>query len=89
MASSCSQSRVRRGEPLPRVTLVPMTGSHINGEDEESCKFRTMLNFLLGMGGGLEGDGMPRDVLRVVLDLLMPPWDPLRKRGSAEPPQQT
>jgi len=24
---------------------------------------------------------MPRDVFRVVLDLLMPFWDPLRRKG--------
>jgi hypothetical protein len=31
---------------------------------------------------GPEGKGMPRDVFRTVLDLLMSAWDPLR-RGVA------
>ena len=31
------------------------------------------------MGGGPKGEGMPRDVFRVVLDLVMPFWDPLRR----------
>jgi hypothetical protein len=71
------------------LTLVPVTGGHTDIEDEEeSGKFRTMLNFLLGIGGGPEGGGMPRDVFRVVLDLLMPAWDPLRKCGGAGAPVQ-
>jgi len=41
-----------------------------------------MLAFLVGMEGGPKGGGMPRDVFRVVLDMLMPTWDPLR-RGVA------
>jgi len=86
---SCLQFRVTRGEPLPRLALIPATNDHTNGEDEEEGrKFRTMLTFLLGMRGGSEGDGTPRDVFRVVLDLLMPVWDPLRKRGGAGPPVQ-
>jgi len=32
---------------------------------------------------------MPRDVFRVVMDLLMPTWDPLgRKNAGAEPSVQ-
>jgi len=86
---SCLQYRVTRGEPLPRLALMPATNDHTNGEDEEEGrKFRTMLTFLLGMGGGPEGNGMPRDVFRVVLDMLMPVWDPVRKRGGAGPPVQ-
>ena len=36
--------------------------------------------FVLGMKGGWENMGMPRDVFRVVMDLLMPSWDPLRRK---------
>ena len=80
-----------QGQPLPGVALQPVPGGQADGEDEdevEARKFRTMLDFLLGMGGGPKGDGMPRDVFRAVLDLLMPAWDPLRKRGGAGLPLQ-
>ena len=48
-------------------------------EDEESRKLRTLLAFLIGMQGGPEGEGMPRDVFRVAMDLLMPSWDAFRR----------
>ena len=41
-----------------------------------------MLAFLLGIDGGPENTGMPRDVFRVVLDLVMPSWDPLRREKT-------
>ena len=63
---------------MPQVTL--------NGdedEEEERRKLRVTMAFICG----LEREGMPRDVFRVVLDLLMPSWDPLRRRSdSAEQP---
>jgi hypothetical protein len=37
-----------------------------------------MLGFLLGLEGGPVGEGMPRDVFVVVMDLMMPSWDPLQ-----------
>ena len=80
-----------QGQPLLGVALVPVAGGQLDSEDEdedEGRKFRTVLAFLLGMEGEPEGDGMPRDVFRVVLDLLMPVWDPLRKRGRAGLPLQ-
>jgi len=40
-------------------------------------KLATTLVFLVG----LEWVGMPWDVFWVVLDLLMPAWDPLRRKG--------
>ena len=50
MAPSCMQVRVVRGETLPRIILSPAAGHHTDGEDEEEDrKFRTMLNFLLGL----------------------------------------
>ena len=63
-----------RGQPLPRMALSPVTG----GQDEGGRKLRRMVAFLFGMEGGPEGEGMPRDVFRVVLGLLMPSWNPLR-----------
>jgi len=74
------QGRVARGEPLPQVAVVPVTGGDKRAKKRR--QFRTMLAFLVGMRVGPEGKGMPRDVFRVVLDLLMPTWDPLR-RGVA------
>lgn len=79
------QGRVTRGEPLPCVELMPVESSHTEGADEEDRKLRTTLAFVVGMEGGFTAYGMPRDVFRVVLDLLMPSWDPLRKRrGSGQ-----
>jgi len=69
--ASYLQGRVARGQPLPSVALAPVT----DGENKD--ELRTTLAFLVGMEGG----GMPRDVFRVVLDLLMPFWDPLRRKA--------
>ena len=79
MAPAYLQNRVPQDLPLPRVMLAPAA------DDEEERKFRTMVAFLLGMGGGPKGEGMPRDVFPVVLDLLMPSWDPLRRKPGAGP----
>ena len=32
--------------------------------------------------GGPGNAGMPTDMFRLVLDMLMPSWDPLRRRGA-------
>lgn len=34
------------------------------------------------MGEGPDGVGMPRDVFRVVLDILIPIWDPLKRKNA-------
>jgi hypothetical protein len=68
------------GLPLPRAALAPLRGGQADGEDEdeeEGRKLRTTLAFMCGLGR----ESMPRDVFRVVLDLLMPPWDPLRRKA--------
>jgi len=74
VAPSCLQSGVARDEPLPRLALTPVTVQQNNDEDdgEEGHKFRILVAFVLGMEGGWENMGMPRDVFRVVMDLLMP-----------------
>lgn len=46
-------------------------------DDEKRRKFHSLVAFLFGMGGGSKGEGMPRDVFLLVLDFLMPSWDPL------------
>jgi len=77
---SCLQGRRVQGQRSPFVTLFPATGGQT--DEEEACKFRSMIAFLLAMEGGPKGEGMPyamRVVFRVVLDLLMPAWDPLRR----------
>ena len=38
----------------------------------EARKLRILMGFLLGVEGGPDGVGMPRDVFPVVLELLMP-----------------
>lgn len=58
--------------------MAPLTVGEHDEEEEEGRNLRTLLAFLAGMEGG----GMPRDVFRLVMDLLMPKWDPLR-RGVA------
>ena len=76
--SSCMKERTAT---VPRIALVPVAGG-FHDENERYCKLQSMVAFLLGMKGGSKGEGMPRDVFRVAMDLLMPPWDPLR-RGVA------
>ena len=72
------QGRSVRRKPLPGVALAPVTDGE-NDEDEKAHrKLRTTLAFLTG----LEGADMPRDVFRVMLDLLMPTWDLLRHKGA-------
>lgn len=78
-APSFLVGRVADGLPLPHVALASVTTNEQNAGEEEGekdCKLRTNLAFMCGV----EREAMPRDVFRVVLDLLMPSWDPLRKR---------
>lgn len=72
-----AQCRVARGQPLPSVALAPVTDSENAGDEKGARQFRTAMAFLVGM----DGVGMPRDEFRVVLDLVMPFWDPLRRKG--------
>ena len=70
---------------MPRVALTPLTDEQTNGEDqeeEETRKLRSTLAFLCGVGR----KDMPRDVFRVVMDLLMPSWDPLRRKNAGTGP---
>ena len=83
VAPSCLQA-----QSLPRIALAPPMDDH-NGEEkdeeewEEICKLCTTLALVCG----LERGGMPRDVFRVVMDLVMPAWDPLgRKNVDTAPP---
>jgi len=70
------------------VELVPpMTDCH-NDDERGACKLRTTVALFLEMEGGPEGEGMPRDVSRLVLDMLMPVWDPLRRNTDVSPSQQ-
>lgn len=61
-----------------------MTDCH-NDDERAACKLRTTVAFLLGVEGGPEGEGMLRDVFRVVLDMQMPMWDPLRRNTDVSP----
>jgi hypothetical protein len=88
VAPCCLQARVVQGQPLPRIALAtPMDGQNDGEEDEEdweeSRRLRTALAFMCGFGR----EGMPRDVFRVVLELLMPHWDPLRRKNAGAVPQ--
>jgi hypothetical protein len=76
---SCLQARLAGRHPLPVVGLVPLTDGQVDGEDdEEGRKLRTTLAFMCGLGR----EAMPRDVFRVVMDLLMPFWDPHRRKDA-------
>lgn len=66
-----------RDEPLPEVVVAPLPAGQNDEDEEEGRKYHTLLAFMLGMEG--EGERMPRDVFRLVMDMLMPVWDPLRR----------
>jgi len=72
-------------QPLPRVTLAPLVDGQNDEVEQEGRTLRKTLAFLTGMGGG----GMPRDVLRIVIDLISPSWDPLRRAGPGGGEQHT
>ena len=76
------QRRVAQGRPLPHVALAPVVGKQkkrgADKEGEEARKLRTALGFMWG----LEREGMPRDVFRTVMDLVVPSWDPLRRKNA-------
>jgi len=64
--SSFAKGRVECGLPLPGVALARVA----DGENNDELRFMAFLT-------GVEGGGMPRDVFRIVVDFVMPPWDPL------------
>jgi hypothetical protein len=80
------QKRMALGQPLPQVALVSLTVGQDDeegeGEGEESRKLRSALAFMCGLGR----QGMPRDVFGVVMALLMPSWDPLRRKNANTEP---
>lgn len=43
---------------------------------------RKLVAFVLGIKGGPGNAGMPMDMFRLVLDMLMPSWGPLRGRDA-------
>jgi hypothetical protein len=47
---------------------------------EEHRKLRTTLAFMCGLGR----EAMPQDVFFVVMDLLMPSWNPFRRKDAGE-----
>ena len=57
-APSYLQDRVARGQPLPRVSLMPVAGGLNEDEDdeeeEEATKLCTLMAFLLELEGGWE-----------------------------------
>jgi hypothetical protein len=75
VAPSHLHGRVTQGQPLPCIALAPLMDQDDDEEVEESRKLRTTLAFICRFGR----EGMPRDVFRAVMDLVMPSWDPLRR----------
>lgn len=66
--------------PYVKRRVAPVTQTAVtDGSNEDNCKLSSMVAYLLGVGGGPKNEGRPRDVFRVVMDLLMPTWDPLRR----------
>lgn len=78
MVPSFLQDRVAEGLPLPHVALAATDGQNNDNEEEARRKLRTTLALMCGVGR----EAMPRDVFRVVLDLLMPVWDRMRRKGG-------
>jgi hypothetical protein len=75
------RGRIARKEPLPRLELTQIQ----QGPNEEGRRLQGVLAFVLGMEDGSGGKRMPRDVFRgVLMDLLMPPWDRLRKQEKKQ-----
>ena len=60
------EDRVAQGEPLPAVRW---TWAH---KQEKETQQATMA-YVLGLGGGMEGEGMPREVFVELVDWIMPP----------------
>ena len=60
------------------MTLARVRSGQDGKKDEENRKLRTTLAFMCGVGR----EGMPRDVFRVVMDLVMPSCDPLRRKNA-------
>jgi hypothetical protein len=60
------------------MELAPLVGGHNDEVEQEGRKFRKTLAFLTRMEGG----GMLRDVFRVMIDLISPSWDPLRRAST-------
>lgn len=75
------QSRETQGQPLPQVAQTPVGGG-TNIRKKNELNLRTMLAFVCGIKGGPEDEGMPRKGFLVMLDFLMPTWDPMRKANN-------
>lgn len=62
------KGRVERDEPLPRVALTPQQ----QGNDEQ---LRATMAFVLGLAeGGVEYEGLPRDLYVELLGYMLPWW---------------
>jgi hypothetical protein len=77
LTSSCLKQCVACGQPLPHVEVAAVTGANKNTK-EKRRQFSNIMAFLVGMGMGPKGAGIQRGVFRVVLNYVMPIWDPLR-----------
>lgn len=76
---------LRKGEVRHRVTEVRhRVTAATHDTDEEGLKVRNLMTFVIGLGGGPRGAGMPPDVFRIVMDYTMPSWDPLRTLVGAK-----
>lgn len=62
--------------------MGPEGGEGVGEGKEEAHRLRNLVAFILGLGVGVEGQAVPRlpgGVFVVVMDMVMPSWDPLRK----------
>lgn len=86
-----TKTRSRREAVVAHVELTPMprrgrsaciVGKRGWKESEEARKLRNLVASLIGLDVGVEGRAMPRlprYVFVLVMNMLMPRWDPLRK----------
>lgn len=78
--ASWVQTRKDHHRPLPSVDMVVENTRH--QRNNKSRSLRKTLAFVLDTPQEMEQErrGMPKDVFLVMMDMLMPAWDPLRYR---------
>jgi len=69
-------------EPVPGTTTIPRSLAN-KEQQSQAAENNGELRFMAFLTG-VEGGGMPRDVFRIVVYFVMPPWDPLRPKPQGK-----